>query len=60
MSKKTLATWAVIMLVVFTVTVVVYPLIFNPQNIDKSLPAVPREMPLPPAGPAGPSVPPVK
>lgn len=64
MSRKTLALWATIMFVVFTLTVIVYPLIFNPQNIDRALPAPQgRELPLPdgPAGPGGPpSVPPVR
>lgn len=57
MSRKTLALWATIMIVVFTVTVIVYPLIYNPQNVDAVLPTSGKEVPLP-SGPVGPGSPP--
>lgn len=62
MSRRTLALWATIMIVVFTITIVVYPLIFNPQNTEAIVPTTGNEMPLPasPALPGGPSVPPAK
>lgn len=60
MSRKTLALWATIMIVVFTVTVIVYPLIFNPQNLDRNLSTPGQELPVPgaPVGPGAPPVPP--
>lgn len=32
MSKKTIAMWSIIMVVVFGAMVVIYPMIFNPVN----------------------------
>jgi hypothetical protein len=48
------------MIVIFGVTVVVDPMIFNPQKSDQTLPAPQgREVPLP-SGPVGPGAPAIK
>lgn len=41
MKKKTLSMWAIIVFVVFAGTVVLYPMIFNPE--DEKPPAAPAE-----------------
>jgi hypothetical protein len=38
MSKKTLAYFSLLMIVIFGITVVVYPLLFNPEIKSKSSP----------------------
>lgn len=48
MTRKTMALTAVILVVVFGVTVVVYPLIFNP-NTTTAPEASPANMPVVPA-----------
>lgn len=63
MSRKAIAIWATLMIVIFGVTVVVYPLIFNTQKSDHTLPAPQvREVPLPsgPVGPGAPAAPVIK
>ena len=59
MSRKTLSTWAIVMVIVFGGMVVLYPLLFNPEHnssTESDAPMTPPTMPEPPA----PTLPPVK
>lgn len=50
LKRKTVAWIAVTLVVIFGVTVVVYPLIYNPNSTDTSE-ASPANMPVAPVGP---------
>ena len=51
MNRKTMAMWSVIMVVVFSITVIVYPLIFNPA--DKAGPVEQAPLTAPVTAPVG-------
>ena len=61
MNRKTLSTWAIVMVIVFGGVVILYPLIFSSEH-ESTSPAVgngpmtPPTMPVPPS----PTIPPVK
>ena len=59
MARKTLKTWAIVMIIVFGGIVVLYPLIFSSEH-ESTSPAVGSGVMIPPTLPVPPQPPPVQ